>query len=107
MYQRIHSQEEIMGVTAIKRVHNLVPAPTTVTVAKYDGEGTLLGVRHQFTRSEDWACDWWIPWTWNAALFRTKHITVEIGGAAPAVFYLWQQDDGIWVSNTWISTDAA
>lgn len=80
-----------MGVTAIKRIHNLTPGGTRVVVRKANETGPSGTV--EFMSRGDRDVDWWIPWAWEEWHFTGgAHIDVEIAGRS-GMYSLWQQDD--------------
>lgn len=91
-----------MGITTIKRIHNLVSTRVdggiTTTIVNVERNRSLLP-DFEFTRREDRDVDWPIPWAWEEAHFNwdRRHIDIRITGR-PEVFSIWQQDDEIWMT---------
>ena len=87
-----------MAITAIKRIHNLVPGGTQVIVRKVNESGPSGTV--EFMHREDRDVDWWIPWAWTAVHFTGdshtpgSRIDVQVHGRSE-VYSLWQQDDDV------------
>jgi hypothetical protein len=92
-----------MGVTVIKMINNMIPAPGTVVVRNSERRRTSpFGETVEFSRSEARTIDWGIPWAWTVDHYRDGHyisVSIEIGSTR-RYFSFWQQDDDIWVTES-------